>query len=89
MHESTDLHVWLEPFKEWIQTAQILGKIAQHGSPKERKAVTVKVYGSNLFLDSKKARGDALKPWSLLLEQPLDGGMVPQSEPYLELGIDC
>jgi site-specific DNA recombinase len=77
MHEDNTPYVWLEPFKEWIQTAKTLSEIAHNGSPKEKKAVAVKVYGSNLFLDRKKARGDALKPWSLLLEQSLEGGMVP------------
>ena len=30
-----------------------------------------------LFLDAKKARGSALKPWSLSIESPFSGGMVP------------
>jgi hypothetical protein len=30
-----------------------------------------------LFLDSKKARGMALKPWSFIIETRLSGGMVP------------
>jgi hypothetical protein len=29
-----------------------------------------------LFLDCKKARGSALKPWSLPVETPFSGGMV-------------
>jgi hypothetical protein len=31
---------------------------------------------SGLFLEGKKARVQALKPWSLLVETTFDGGMV-------------
>jgi len=68
---------WLEPFKEWIEAAQTLGEIAEIGSPKEKKRVASEVFGSNLFLDNKKARGDALKPWSLLSENHSLLEMVP------------
>ncbi len=69
---------WLEPFKEWVATAQTLSEIAQSGSPQAKKRVAVQVFGSNLFLDSKKARGSCIKPWSLLVEKPLSGGVVPR-----------
>ena len=69
---------WLEPFTEWIQTARTLGKIAEMGSPQEKKGVASKVFGSNLFLDCKKPRGSGSKPWSLLVEKPFCGGMVPR-----------
>ena len=69
-------HGWLEPMENWIQTAQNMGKIAVSGSPQEKKALAAQVFGSNLFLDCKKARGSALKPWSLSIETPFSGGMV-------------
>ena len=69
-------HGWLEPMREWIQTAQNMGKIAVSGSPHEKKALAAQVFGSNLFLDCKKARGSALKPWSLTPEKNVPGGMV-------------
>jgi site-specific DNA recombinase len=59
---------WLEPFEKWIKTAQITGEIAQGASLIEKKNLAQEIFGSNLFLDSKKARGSALKQWSLLLE---------------------
>jgi site-specific DNA recombinase len=59
---------WLEPFVEWIHTAKTVGEIALQGSPQEKKSVASKVFGSNLLLDSKKARGCSVKPWSLLSE---------------------
>ena len=67
---------WLEPMKNWIQTAQNMGKIAVSGSPQEKRTLAAQVFGSNLFLDCKKARGSALKPWSLPVESPFSGGMV-------------
>jgi site-specific DNA recombinase len=59
---------WLEPFADWLKTAKTVGEIAMTGSPQERKRVALKIFGSNLFLDNKKARGYCLKPWSLLPE---------------------
>jgi hypothetical protein len=59
---------WLEPFQNWILTARNAGEIALKGSPQERKVLAQKVFGSNLVLDCKKARGSCVKPWSLLVE---------------------
>src|ERR1043166_8779045 len=67
---------WLEPFKEWINTAQTMSEVAEIGSPQEKKRVAVQVFGSNLFLDSKKARGCAAKPWSFIPENHTLGKMV-------------
>ena len=80
-------HGWLEPMKNWLKTAQNIGKIAVEGSPQERKALAAQVFGSNLFLDCKKARGSALKPWSLPVETPFSGGMV--GWPGLEPGTNA
>ena len=70
---------WLEPFQSWILTARNAGEIAVSGSPQEKKALAQKVFGSNLVLDCKKARGSCVKPWSLLVESTKTGGMVPAS----------
>ena len=67
---------WLEPFKRWILTAKTLAETASTGPLHERKALAQEVFGSNLFLDTRKARGSALKPWSLLQEKPFHGGVV-------------
>jgi hypothetical protein len=81
--ESGVSRTWLEPFTEWVQTARTLGKIAGTGSSQEKKGAASKVFGSNLFLDSKKARGSCVKPWSALVEFNQTGGMVhpPGVEP--------
>ena|ERR1019366_1444550 len=67
---------WLEPFQNWILTARNAGEIAVSGSPQERKVLAQKVFGSNLVLDCKKARGSCVKPWSLLVENSSSGGVV-------------
>ena len=67
---------WLEPFQSWILTARNAGEIAVSGSPQERKVLAQKVFGSNLVLDCKKARGSCVKPWSHLLDDSSSGGMV-------------
>ncbi len=59
---------WLEPFKKWILTAKHAGKIADGGSLREKRVLALEVFGSNLVLDSKKARGYCVKPWLFLVE---------------------
>jgi hypothetical protein len=67
---------WLEPFQNWILTARNAGEIAVAGAPQEKKVLAQKVFGSNLVLDCKKARGSCVKPWSLLVESSPSGGVV-------------
>ena len=73
---STGRADWLEPFIEWILTAKNAGKIAESGSLPEKRVLAFKVFGSNLVLDGKKARGSCVKPWSALVETSQSGGMV-------------
>ena len=67
---------WLEPFQKWILTAKNTGEIAISGSLHEKRDLALKIFGSNLVLDCKKARGYCVEPWSLLTEKHLSGGMV-------------
>ena len=67
---------WLEPFQSWILTARNAGEIAVNGSPQEKKVLAQKVFGSNLVLDCKKARGSCVKPWSYFLDNSSNGGLV-------------
>ena len=67
---------WLEPFQNWVLTAKNAGEIAVSGSLQEKRDLASKIFGSNLVLDCKKARGSCVKPWSLLLEKHQTGGMV-------------
>ena len=76
---------WLEPFQNWIITAKNAGEIAVSGSLQEKRVLALEVFGSNLVLDCKKARGSCVKPWSTLLELNQSGGMerVEGIEPLL------
>ena len=67
---------WLEPFQIWITTAKNAGEIAKADSLEQKRVLALEVFGSNLILDCKKARGSCVKPWSLLVEKSLTGGMV-------------
>jgi len=66
---------WLEPFQSWIITARNAGEIAVSGSLQEKRVLAQKVFGSNLVLDCKIARGSCVKPWSLLVEFNQTGGL--------------
>ena len=72
---------WLEPLAEWLKTAQLLAKIATTGSPMEKRRAVAEIFGSNLFLESQKARGYAVKPWSLLAPS---NGFLPKVRLYRE-----
>jgi site-specific DNA recombinase len=74
--EGGNFKTWLEPFRKWILTAKTLSEIAYTGSLQEKKVLAQEVFGSNLFLDRKKALCSPAKPWSLLIENDFAGGMV-------------
>jgi hypothetical protein len=59
---------WLEPFQSWIISAKNAGKIAISDSLQQKRVLALEVFGPNLVLDCKKARGPCVKPWSLLVE---------------------
>jgi site-specific DNA recombinase len=67
---------WLEPLRNWIIEAKNTGKIAVSGSLEDKRVLAQKVFGSNLVLDRKKARGCSIKPWSLLTQNPLGSQLV-------------
>ena len=62
---------WLEPLRDWILTAKDLPTAVETGSCAEKKGLAQKVFGSNLFLDRQKGRGEAVKPWGLFLDNEL------------------
>jgi len=67
---------WLEPFQNWITAAKNAGEIAVSASLQQKRVLALEVFGSNLVLDCKKARGSCVKPWSALVEFNQTGGMV-------------
>ncbi len=68
--------MWIEPLATWISEAKNAGQIATAGSLHEKKVLAQKVFGSNLVLDRKKARGCSAKPWSLLVENQSSSELV-------------
>src|ERR1051326_8468661 len=62
--------------KNWIITAGNAGEIAVSGSLQEKKALALKMLGSNLVLDCKRARGSCVKPSSLIPENSQTVGIV-------------
>jgi hypothetical protein len=68
---------WLEPLRNWILTAKNLRQVIEFGTRFEKRYAAEKVFGSNLFLDLKKARGEAVKPWNPTGKNPLGSQLVP------------
>ena len=61
---------WLEPFRDWIKEAKDSPKVADSNNKQLKKDLAVKIFGSNLFLEDKKVRGDGQKAWSALRADP-------------------
>ena len=49
---------WLEPFQNWIKVASNLVKIARDSNLFEKKVAAKQVFGSNLRLAAREARGN-------------------------------
>ena len=64
--------VWLEPMREWINEAQALGEIAQSQNYPSKKSFLQKVFGSNLTLHAREARGAAQNQWLSLAQAKTD-----------------
>ena len=63
-------YVWLEPMKNWIIEAAGAANIASGKDLDAKKVLAQKIFGSNLFLSEKIARGYALIPWAALRAAP-------------------
>jgi DNA invertase Pin-like site-specific DNA recombinase len=53
---------WLEPFENWIKVASNLVKIANDSNLLEKKVAAKEIFGSNLRLVAREARGNSLEP---------------------------
>ena len=58
---------WLEPLREWINEAQTMREIAQSEDLPLKKSSLQKIFGSNLTLHAREARGTAKMHWLSLL----------------------
>ncbi len=64
---------WLEPMQKWIQEAQTLNEIAESEDLSLKKSSLQKIFGSNLTLNAREARGTAKMHWL-----SLEGGKESQ-----------
>ncbi|EKE05139.1 MAG: hypothetical protein ACD_19C00426G0161 [uncultured bacterium] len=55
---------WIEPMKNWISEATEVEQVVKSADLELKKVLTVKIFGSNLFLENKIVRGDGKKSWS-------------------------
>ena len=61
-----DATSWLEPMREWIETASTLDKVAKRNDLPSKKSSLHKIFGSNLYLHDKKVQENASFPYSAL-----------------------
>ncbi len=69
---------WLEPFREWINEAANAAKIARDNDLFNKKVLDLKIFGSNLVLENKKARGSGQNQWAALCAAPPSLTVVPK-----------
>jgi DNA invertase Pin-like site-specific DNA recombinase len=78
---------WLEPFKKWIDEASDLSQVAKSDDLFEKKAMSRKIFGSNLRLTGRRARHFAAdgapapleKHWTALRAARSDFGKIENS----------
>ena len=73
-----DATAWLQPLREWIRDAQMLDEIAKGDDIPSKKSSLQKIFGSNLTLHAREARGAAQNQWTSL-------GEVHWKNPNLDL----
>src|SRR3989344_310318 len=55
--------VWLEPMRAWLKDASLLDEAAQSKDLPSKKIPLQKIFGSNLTLHAREARGVPENPW--------------------------
>ncbi len=75
---------WLGPMREWVKDAATAANIANDTDLNAKKVIALKIFGSDLRLENKKARGEALNPWAALCAAPTSRGWVGEQgiEPW-------
>ncbi len=71
---------WLEPLKQWIMEAQNSTQVAESADLQLKKVLAAKIFGSNLFLENKKVRGEGINVWSALRADPTGRSWVDAYE---------
>jgi hypothetical protein len=68
---------WVEPVREWILDASRLGEIAKSKDPHSKKSSLQKIFGLNLSLHVREARGIPAVPWRELHLARANSGKIP------------
>jgi len=74
-----DASAWVEPMREWIKDAQTLDEIAKTNDLPSKKSYLCKIFGSNLTLQSREARGTPINAWYSLAQAKEKIGKIPTS----------
>jgi len=69
---------WLGPMREWINEAANAAKIARNNDLFAKKELLLKIYGSDLYLENKKAKGEARFPFAALAASPFAASAANQ-----------
>jgi hypothetical protein len=69
--------VWVEPVREWISDASRLGEMAKSEDLPSKKSALRKVFGLNLSLHAREARGTPLSPYAALRAARISDGENP------------
>ena len=82
---------WVEPVRNWIQDASRLDEMAKSKDLPSKKSSLQKVFGLNLRIHTREARGNPISPYAALRaaqisasEKPL--GLILEPPPGLEPG---
>ena len=68
---------WLGPMRDWINEAANAAKIARDTNLFDKRILASKIFGSNLVLENKRARGNAQNQWATLSPDPQSLTVVP------------
>ena len=70
---------WLEPFQNWIKVALTLVKIARDNNLLAKKVAAKEIFGSNLRLAAREARGNPVLPYFAAQRAAESIGQIPES----------
>ena len=79
---------WLGPMRDWINEAANAAKIARDTNLFDKRILASKIFGSNLVLENKRARGNAQNQWARLSPDPQSLTVVPKERFELSPSMD-
>ena len=75
-----DAGSWLQPLREFVNDASMLDGIAASGDLSSKKSSLQKIFGSNLTLHAREARGVAKPQWAALCAAKNNFPVIPIAE---------